>query len=451
VNILAIEISDSGLLVGDGGELREAGPGYALVEGARILVGDEARKRARLRPMEVRNRFWRDLGNTDPAGEGPAAADLACAQLKSIWEEQRDAGAEVIFVVPGYFARETLGLLLGIAAEAGIPARGLVDSSVAATTEAGGSRGLLHLDLHLHVAVLAPVAAVDRFRRGDVKLSEGLGLAAFEQAWIATIAGAFVRQTRFDPLHHAATEQILFDRLWPWLGSLDEQQELALEIEHDGRQLAASVTRRQILAAVEPQYERIVRLVESARASGEGDVLQLTHRVAALPGLQHRLREDTGMEPRSLSPGAAVEGAVSRSASILSPEGSIRFVTTLPFAGDAPAPEIAPPPAHEDGRNWPTHLLQGSVAHVISDAPLEVGISPPPGGRPVVIRDKVEGVSRNHCAVYRRGGGVVVEDRSRYGTFINGRRVDGSAEVRAGDVLRVGSPGSELLLIEARD
>jgi hypothetical protein len=451
VNILAIEISDSGLLVGSGGDWREAGPGYALVEGAKILVGDEARRKARLRPMEVRNRFWRDLGNTDPAGEGPAAADLACAQLKSIWEEQGGAGAEVIFVVPGYFARETLGLLLGIAAEAGIPARGLVDSSVAATTEAGGSRGLLHLDLHLHVAVLASVSAADRFRRGNVQLLEGLGLAAFEQAWITTIAGAFVRQTRFDPLHHAATEQILFDGLWEWLRLLGEQQELALEIEHDGRQLAATVTRRQALAAVEPQYQRIVRLVESARASGAGDSLQLTHRAAALPGLLQRLREDTGMEPRSLPPGAAVEGAVSRSASILSQEGSVRFVTSLPFEDETPAPEIAPPPAQEDGRNWPTHVLQGSVAHVISEAPLEIGISPPAGGRPVVIRDKVEGVSRNHCAVYRRGDAVVVEDRSRYGTFINDRRVDGSVEVRAGDVLRVGLPGSELLLIEARD
>lgn len=451
MNILAIEISDSGLLVGGGGEWRDVGAGYALVEGEKTLIGDEARQMARLRPREVRNRFWRDLGNTEAAGDGPSAADLACAQLTRIWDEYGGGASEVIFVVPGYFARQGLGLLLGVAGEAGIPARGLVDSAVAATTDPDGARGLLHLDLHLHVAVLATVTTADSFRRGDVQLSEGLGVAAFEQAWVATIAGAFVRQTRFDPLHHAATEQVLFDRLWDWLGALGDRQELTLEIEHAQRQLSATVTRRQILSAVEPQYERLVRLVESARAAGAADALQLTHRVSAMPGLAERLSSDTGMDLRHLAPSAALEGAVTRSGNILSPEGAVRFVTTLPFEGAAPAEHIAPPPAAQDGRNWPTHVLQGSVAHVISEAPLEIGMSPSTGGRSIVIRDNVEGVSRHHCSVYRRGDAILVEDRSRYGTFVNDRRVEGSVEVRAGDVLRVGSPGSTLLLIEARD
>lgn len=451
MNVLAIEISDSGLLVGDGGEWHDVGAGYAIVEGETTLIGEDARKVARLRPREIRNRFWRDLGNAETPGDGPSAADLACAQLTRIWREHGGGAGEVIFVVPGYFARQGLGLLLGIAGEAGIPARGLVDSSVAATTDPEGARGLLHLDLHLHVAVLANVATAGSYRRGDVKLSEGLGIASFEQAWIATIAGAFVRQTRFDPLHHAATEQILFDRLWEWLGLLGDNQELTLAIDHADKQLSATVTRRQILSAVEPQYERLVRLVESARAAAAADALQLTHRVSALPGLAERLSSDTGMDLRSLAPAAALEGAVTRSSSILSPEGSIRFVTTLPLEGATPSADVAPPTAAADGRNWPTHVLQGSVAHSISEAPLEIGMSPSTGGRSILIRDNVEGVSRHHCSVYRRGDAVVVEDRSRYGTFVNDRRVDGSVEVRAGDVLRVGSPGSTLLLIEARD
>ena len=451
MTVLAIEISDAGLLVGDGGEWREAGAGYALVEGDRTLIGDEARSMARLRPREIRNRFWRDLGGTDTPGNGPSAADFACAQLTRVWQEHGDQADEAIFVVPGYFARQALGLLLGIAGEAGIPARGLVDSSVASTTRPGGARGLLHLDLHLHVSVLAAVATAERIRRGDVQVSEGLGLAAFEQTWIGTIASAFVRQTRFDPLHHAATEQILFDRLWGWLDTLGAAGEVSLEIEHDGRTLSATVTRRQILAAVEPQYERLVRIVESARAGAAAETLQLTHRVAALPGLEKRLREDTGMEVRSLAPAAALEGAVSRSADILSSEGAVRFVTTLPFAGAPPDAAVAPPPAEEDGRSRPTHVLHGSVAHGISEAPLQIGLSPAPESRSIVIRDNVQGVSRRHCTVYRRGDAVVVEDHSRYGTVVNDRRVEGTVEVRAGDMLRVGSPGSILRLIEARD
>jgi pSer/pThr/pTyr-binding forkhead associated (FHA) protein len=51
----------------------------------------------------------------------------------------------------------------------------------------------------------------------------------------------------------------------------------------------------------------------------------------------------------------------------------------------------------------------------------------------------------------RRNGEVVVEDHSRYGTFVNDRRVSEEATLKAGDVLRIGTPGSEYLLLEARD
>jgi pSer/pThr/pTyr-binding forkhead associated (FHA) protein len=53
--------------------------------------------------------------------------------------------------------------------------------------------------------------------------------------------------------------------------------------------------------------------------------------------------------------------------------------------------------------------------------------------------------------VYRNDGAVLVQDESRYGTWVNDRRVSGTAELRAGDVLRVGSPGSRMLLVAARD
>jgi pSer/pThr/pTyr-binding forkhead associated (FHA) protein len=41
----------------------------------------------------------------------------------------------------------------------------------------------------------------------------------------------------------------------------------------------------------------------------------------------------------------------------------------------------------------------------------------------------------------------VVEDLSTWGTFVNGERVAGRAVLAAGDRVRVGSPGIELVLI----
>jgi molecular chaperone DnaK (HSP70) len=450
MSVFAIEINDCGLLAGNADGWRDAGAGYALVDDGRILVGDEARSQARLRPREVHNRFWRDLG-TSASSPGASPADLACEQLRQVWQESgRSESDAAIFIVPGYFDRQALGLLLGIAGEAGIPARGLVDAAVAAAVSVPGQRAVLHLDIHLHASLVTEIQADDRFRRGELQVSDGLGLTKLEQSWIAAIAEAFVRQTRFDPLHHASTEQLLFERLWGWLEAIGESSELEMQLEYGDRRLNATITVRQLLDAVEPQYQRLVRLVESLRASRGIDRLQLTHRTASLPGLVDLLKATTAAEIQSLEPAASVIGAVARSEHILSEADAVRFVTTLPRTSSASAERVVASPDDDDGRSDPTHLLQGAVAFLISEVPLEIGMAPSGDHRQVVIRDQTEGVSRSHCLVYRKQGDVVVEDASRYGTFVNDRRVSGSAVLRAGDVLRIGSPGSRLLLVEER-
>ena len=59
------------------------------------------------------------------------------------------------------------------------------------------------------------------------------------------------------------------------------------------------------------------------------------------------------------------------------------------------------------------------------------------------------GVSRRHCSLHKKNGQCVLEDHSRYGTFLNGHRIDGSAVLQVGDALRIGSPGFEFQLITA--
>ena len=44
-------------------------------------------------------------------------------------------------------------------------------------------------------------------------------------------------------------------------------------------------------------------------------------------------------------------------------------------------------------------------------------------------------------------GQCVLEDHSRYGTFLNGHRIDGSTVLQVGDTVRVGSPGYEFQMI----
>jgi pSer/pThr/pTyr-binding forkhead associated (FHA) protein len=51
----------------------------------------------------------------------------------------------------------------------------------------------------------------------------------------------------------------------------------------------------------------------------------------------------------------------------------------------------------------------------------------------------------------RRNGHAWLEDRSTYGTFVNGNPVRGTVALRVGDRVRLGSPGVSLDLIQVVD
>ena len=95
----------------------------------------------------------------------------------------------------------------------------------------------------------------------------------------------------------------------------------------------------------------------------------------------------------------------------------------------------------------PTHLLHASRAHTILETPLVVGLAEADDARSVVLDGPTAGVSRRHCSIARADDAVVLSDHSTWGTFVNGRRVDGQVRLAVGDRVRVGSPGIELELI----
>ena len=87
-----------------------------------------------------------------------------------------------------------------------------------------------------------------------------------------------------------------------------------------------------------------------------------------------------------------------------------------------------------------THVIQAGRAHAIGAEELEIGFGPGEGRR-ISLGGAGEGISRRHCTLARVNGRALVRDHSRHGTFVNGERVAGEAELGAGDRLRVGTPG----------
>jgi len=80
-----------------------------------------------------------------------------------------------------------------------------------------------------------------------------------------------------------------------------------------------------------------------------------------------------------------------------------------------------------------------------------VGREPVEGRRTIVIADQANGVSRAHCELLLRDGELKLHDLSRYGTFVNEKRIAGEATLERADVIRIGSPGAELQVVSMDD
>jgi hypothetical protein len=436
----SIEVTGAGLVLAAPGAPPRVEPAWAVFDDASVLTGAAARGRARLAPLFASNRHFEELGTEPLPRQRPAVrsnADLAYAQLRALAPA---LGGEPVAIAAGSaFSLAQLSLLAAVAAAAGIAVAGLVDAAVAACADLPSTPRALHLDLEMHRAVLTELERGEALGRGRVELARGLGLRAFEDRAAEFVGRAFVRATRFDPLHQAASEQALYDRLPAWLAAA-AGGEAELVLEHAGLRHETRVSGAELGAAVEPLVAEVLRLVHSARRAGEQLTLYATARVAAVPGLAAALGALDACTLVAL-PADAVAGGVAAHAAEL--EGTpLEFVSRL--RGAAPL-EPPPRPAPAGGRA-PTHVVHQGRAYPLGAQPLVVGRAPS-GAHTLVVAGRSAGVSRDHCRLTASGAEVVLEDLSTYGTFVNGDRVERRARLAAGDRIRVGTPGVELELV----
>ncbi|MGH9318807.1 MAG: FHA domain-containing protein [Vicinamibacteria bacterium] len=465
MRVAAIEIHDAGVTcILEGSDTPVVvSPGYAVYESGKLLTGWTAARKARLVPRNCHTRFWDQLDGAPlppPFPAGIRSADLAHAHLSSVWEAAAEKADRAILLVPSWYSDNELGLLLGISRACRIPVTGMVDSTLAAGLGLEGDSAI-HLDLHLHRAVAALVTRGTRYRRDTVRSDEGAGLLSLQNHWASFLAEKFVRETRFDPLHEASTEQRLYDRMPDLLEALRERETESLVFELGSKEHGIEVSRGELARAALPFYRRILEVARSlvgSAASGPRTEprLRISSRIAALPGIAEMLAREISFELVPLPPGIATQNVLAhrhRLPHAGKNDGAIPFVTSLPLddAGDDPgAASPAPEAMRERTERIPTHVLWDGVAHPIDPGPFHLGVDIPEGARGVNVSGPVAGISRRHCTIVRIDGRVAVEDHSRYGSYVNGKRVEERAFLRAGDRLRLGTPGVEVQLIEVK-
>lgn len=440
---IGIELVDAAVVAVRDGVRLAVSPGVALVDPAGLVIGEAAASGARLQPVMANDRFWSDLSvdavarTTEPQF---SHADLAHAHFVSLWQQVAGPGDEAVLAVPGSMRLHQVGLALGIARQAGIPVAGVVDAAVAACAGLAARAAILHLDVQLHQAVLTELYGTTTLRRRRVEIAPRAGQRVMYSAWAQLASEALVRRTRFDPLHQAATEQQLYQRLPEWLDALAASESVDVTIETDGGSFSAPVRREQFTLAAEAWYAQLAELVHAGHRADEAVTLVLSSRAGQLPALGERLAALPGLELVILPDTAAAAAAVERSSEI-GPGEPPALVTALArtHAASAAAPRRGVPAA-------PTHVIQDGKAHVIDERPLVIGQGAG-GGRRIALAGPAAGISRLHCTLQRRDGAVVVRDHSRYGTFVNGERAEGETVLSAGDRLRIGTPGVVLELV----
>lgn len=445
---LAIHLNDAGITLSDGERIVYREPGFAWLGDSKLTTGNEAFAHSRIDPRRIQHRFWSELTTTplpDNRFSHLSAADLASTQLEQVRRAVGGEVSELVVAVPAYMNAQSLGLFLGIAGELEFPVVAMVDAAVAATRREYIGAVPVHIDLSLHRAILTRLVQPSMVQTDRTEIVEGAGVLALYDIWLSTVAEAFVQQSRFDPLHTAESEQTVLNRLGGWLAEASRSSSVAMEIESGGRSYAAEIDSLALIGAAAPVYQQIASMLRSLFRAEDVPALQVSERVARMPGLADHLKARVGGEIFLLEPGATARGANARCRGNADGSNGVSLLRQLPW--DQGAVDIGAHAGDHLHAGVPTHLLYGHTAYEIGNSPLILGSQEGGHSHFVALDADMPGVSRKHCSVTRKNGQCVLEDHSRYGTFLNGHRVDGSSVLQVGDALRIGSPGFEFHLI----
>jgi hypothetical protein len=233
------------------------------------------------------------------------------------------------------------------------------------------------------------------------------------------------------------------------LAALQHEQATTIAIPAGHSTYSVSLMRGMILETARPVYDELLSAVHDAArrgaAPGTAASVQVSQRVARLPGILERLRQMPNTRVVELPAGAAALAlpALWRELTAGRRPAGASFFSARPWVAAKRSP--AAQPAASSPR--PTHLLYRNLAHPLTATPLTVGTRLPAEGRGIRIEADAGGIDPEHCTVRLQGEKVVLTDLSSNGTWLNDRRVEGAAALNVGDTIRLGNTAETIVAI----
>lgn len=265
----AIDITDLG--VGLIGSTSARSVGVAALRGSELTFGDQALALCRVQPNHSESRFWRDLASQSPMNRFPGirhSADLAWHHLQALDLKNSAATVSAVYFPPHYTG-EQLALLSGMLQSLKVQQSLLLNRSLLFAALHADS--WTHLDFQLHQTV------VSRFEQSGnqrvvsaTEIYPGLGLLELTNEVMRFLQRLFIEKTRFDPLHHAQTEQLLFNQVLELLGNPESHhQRQEIFIEFAGGRYRIEFPPSQIQQATAEFAKRMSAVIPVNRWSGD--------------------------------------------------------------------------------------------------------------------------------------------------------------------------------------
>ena len=408
--------------------------------------GRAALAASRGRPDEVSLNHWRELGKSDAAAR--AVALEIHAHLRALGVAER---IDAVVSVPPDLDANALMSLRGALSAAGCDVRDFVDSAALSAAAVAERPHYVLLDAGWRSATATRVIGGAECAVEESFVSERANLLDVYDLWLVAVAAAMVKNTRFDPLLSLAVEQRLFADLPALAARAATEARVEAALESDGARFAVEVDSQLFADVAQSFYRELARLTRSARIAGQGAVLVLPAESRRWPGFLARLLE---LEQDGLVIAPAGLAAVAASLQAAEPAAAAprlrRRVARIPEHSLAGEIEYVSSATASAGRALPvTHILFGGDSMRFPEVGLLIGTEEVSNTPHITLPRAAAGVSRRHCSLRREGERTVLVDHSRHGTWINGARVRERATLRAGDRVRVGTPGVEFTLISA--
>ena len=412
--LYVIELNDAAVRVVREGKIVCESPGVAIIDDHSIITGAEAHARAHLNPRAANSRFWQQLNEAklpNAMRQCRHHADLAYHHLKAILA-QVGRPSDAVIGVPGHYNQGQLALLLGIAEACGLKISGLVDSNVAAVAGCAPPGHYTVADIHQHHVTLAAVDVGEHARRTAVDTIDQSGLTRIYEACVDLIADAFLEQSRFDPLHEADTEQLLYSHLPKWLEEATKAHEIQISVEYRGNRFNAKVPTRE--------FDRVTEMVLapiSEHLKGNSQLL-VSAGLAQLPGCM------TYLAPaQALKRDACYQGVAEHRLELAAGKAGVSFVTSLPCAPKPSLEAVTVVASETAASRIATHVLAGNHALALSNSPIYLI----PNGTVAKIAE-----GKESCAVMLDGD-VAMLRANGADTRLNGELVSGSCQIKPGD------------------